>query len=111
MRPGLPGQARSIEGQALNRMTNDLLIGGAIPSGELPFSLYEHSLEIVVRIVGFIPRRSVANFQVHDLFGSFIDQAMSIACASLEAGAHAGAELAVAFVGVKRRVPLKYVDK
>ena len=109
--PRLAGHVLSIEGLALSRVALSLLIGGSIFAGEFPFAIYKYSLEIIIWITTFVPRRSVADFEVHDFFGSFIYQAMSVACASLEACTHSRAELAAAFVGVQRGVPLKYVDE
>lgn len=88
-----------------------LNIGRSVFAGEFPFAIHQYGLEIIIWIATFVPGRSVAHFEVHDFFGSFIYQAMSVACASLEACTHARAELAVAFVGVERWVSLKDVDE
>ena len=107
----MPGHVLSIEGLALSRVVLALLIGCSVFAGESPFAIYEDSLEIIIWITTLVPRRSVADLKVNDFLASFIYQAMSVACAGLEPCTHSRAELAVAFVGVQRGVPLKYVNK
>ena len=107
----MPGDALSIEGLALNRVAFALFIGRSVFAGEFPFAIYEYRLQVIIRIATFIPRRSVADFEIHDFVSSFIYQTMSVASARLEASTHSGAELAVTFVGMQRGVPLNDVDE
>src|SRR4026209_1826086 len=75
-------------------------IGRVISVNELPLSVNQQGFEVVIGIASFVPRCSVADFEVHNLFCGFIDQAVSIACACLETCAHSGRETGSTFVGV-----------
>ena len=76
-----------------------------------PRAVRQHSLEIVVGIAAFVTRRPVADFEVHDLFAGFVDQAVGVARARLEPCALAGCELLPPFVGVQRGPALQDVDE
>ena len=78
---------------------------------ELPFSLNEQGFEVVIGIASFVSRCPVADFEIHNLFCGFIDQAVSIACACLETCAHSRTELGSTFVGVQRGLPFENVDE
>jgi hypothetical protein len=67
---------------------------------ELPLPLNEQGFEVVIGIASFVSRCSVADFEVHNVLGGFIDQAVSIAGVRLETCAHSRRELGSAFVGV-----------
>jgi hypothetical protein len=77
-----------------------LLIRSAILAGEFPFPLNKYSLEIIIWVDTLVAWRSVADFNVHHLFGRFIYQAMSVTRAGLEARTHPRAELAETFIRV-----------
>ena len=76
-----------------------------------PRAVHQHGLEIVVWIAAFVTRRPVADFEVHDLLAGFVDQAVRVACARLEACALAGRELLPSLVGVQRGPALQDVDE
>ena len=76
------------------------LIRLAVFVNKFPLAFYEQGLEVVIGIASFVSQRSVANFEIHDFLSCFVDQAMSVACASLEACAHSWGELSSPFVGV-----------
>src|SRR4249920_2888910 len=44
----------------------------------LPLALNKHSLQIVTGIATRVVRRAVPDFQVHNIFGSLIDEVMSV---------------------------------
>jgi hypothetical protein len=83
----------------------------AVFVNELPLAFYEQGLEVVIGIASFVARRSVADFEIHHLFSCFVDQAMSVACASLETCAHSWRELGSTFVSVQRRPTLEDIDE
>jgi hypothetical protein len=49
---------------------------------ELPLAAYEQGLEVVIGITSFVPRRSIADFEIHDFFGGFVNQAVSVGITS-----------------------------
>jgi hypothetical protein len=77
-----------------------LLVWYAVLMHESPLAVDQQCLEIIVWITSFVARRSVADFEVHDLLGRFVDQAVTVACARLEARTHSWRELSSTFVGV-----------
>lgn len=78
---------------------------------ERPLAFREQGLEVVLGIAAFVSRCSVADFEVHDLPGSFVYQAVTVARAGLEACAHSRRELGPTLVGVQRRPPFQDVDE
>ena len=76
-----------------------------------PRAVRQHSLEIVVGIAAFVTRRPVADFEVHDLLGRLVDEAVCVARASLETGAHAWRELVPPFISVQRGPASQDVDE
>jgi hypothetical protein len=78
---------------------------------ELPFSINQQRLQVVVRVAAFIGRRSVANFKVSNLFIGFVDQPVAIACTRPKTRAHSWRELGSPFIRVKCRSTFENIDE
>jgi hypothetical protein len=105
-------EARSTDAFAPIRCSADAsLIRRAILVDKLPLAFHEQGLEVVIGIASFVARRSVADFEVHDFFGGFVYQAVSVSRARLETCAHAWTELDSTFVSVQRWPTLEDVDE
>jgi hypothetical protein len=76
-----------------------------------PLSFDEYRFKVVIRIAAFFSWSSVANFKVQDILGSFIDQAVTVACAHLKTRAHSRKKIRSTFIGVERRLSLENVYK
>src|SRR6185503_18829067 len=54
---------------------------------ELPLAADHQRLQVVIRIAALVTGRSVSHFQVNDVLPGFVDEAVAVAGARLEAGA------------------------
>lgn len=79
--------------------------------GEVPLAVLEIGLKIIVRVRPLVSGCSIADLEIHDDFGSVVDQVVCITRAGLKAGAHARSEQRAAFVSSQRRVAAEYVDE
>jgi hypothetical protein len=79
------------------------LVGYAVLMHESPLAVDQQCLEIIVWVASFVSRRSVADFEVHE--------AVTVACARLEARTHSWRELSSTFVGMECWPTVEDVDK
>lgn len=77
---------------------------------EFPSSFSELRLEVVIGIVSLVFGSTVADFEIHYVLGSFIDQAMPIPGTGLEAGAHARDEPSLTLVRMQYWITFEDID-
>lgn len=88
-----------------------LHIGRSVLMDELPLAFHKQGLEVVIWITPFVAVCSVADFEVHDFFGGFVYQAVSVSRTRLETRAHPWRKLGSPFVRVQSRAPAQDVDE
>lgn len=93
------------------RQDSRRLVRSPVLAREGPVAIDQSRAQIVVRVSPFVTRRPIADFEVEDFLIGTVDEAVTIARASLETGTHAGLECRQALIGVQRRIALEDIDE